>query len=66
MSDSSPFVDEIAFVARLLARPVHIVRNYNLAKLRPDLIAGLTVAVAMLPQAMSYALIAGLSVRMGL
>ncbi|MBS3784636.1 MAG: SulP family inorganic anion transporter [Anaerolineae bacterium] len=59
-------MDEIEFVARLLARPVHIVRNYNRANLRPDLIAGLTVAVVMLPQAMSYALIAGLPVRMGL
>jgi len=66
MKDNGPLADEIEFVARLLARPVHIVRHYNPANLRPDLIAGLTVAVVMLPQAMSYALIAGLPVRMGL
>jgi SulP family sulfate permease len=66
MKDKGPFVDEVEFVARLLARPVHIVRSYNLANLRPDLVAGLTVAVVMLPQAMSYALIVGLPVRMGL
>jgi SulP family sulfate permease len=66
MKDDSPFADDVEFVARLLARPVHIVRSYNPANLRPDLVAGLTVAVVMLPQAMSYALIAGLPVRMGL
>jgi SulP family sulfate permease len=66
MKDKGPFAGEIEFIARLLARPVHVVRNYKLANLRPDFIAGLTVAVVMLPQAMSYALIAGLPVRMGL
>jgi SulP family sulfate permease len=36
-------------------------REYNLQKLRADLIAGLTVSVMNLPQAMAYALIAGVN-----
>ncbi|HZD11501.1 MAG TPA: SulP family inorganic anion transporter, partial [Candidatus Binatia bacterium] len=48
------------------ARPVQIVVAYRRADLRPDLIAGLTVAVVMLPQAIAYALIAELPPQMGL
>ncbi|MCP4426336.1 MAG: hypothetical protein GY803_17735 [Chloroflexi bacterium] len=35
-------------------RPFEIFRNYKKEDFRPDLIAGLTVAVAMLPQAIAY------------
>jgi SulP family sulfate permease len=66
MKDNGPLVEKVEFVTRLLARPGRIIQNYDPANLRPDLIAGLTVAVVMLPQAMGYALIAGLPVRMGL
>lgn len=66
MRDSHPFAHQVKFVTQLLIRPVDIVRNYRRAHLRSDLIAGLTVAVVMLPQAMGYALIAGLPVTMGL
>jgi SulP family sulfate permease len=48
------------------ARPVEIVRTYKRQNLRPDLLAGLTVAVVTLPQAMAYALIAELPPQMGL
>jgi SulP family sulfate permease len=41
-------------------------RGYKLRFLRPDLLAGLTVAVMTIPQAMAYALIAGLPVQYGL
>ncbi len=41
-------------------------RGYKLRYLRPDLLAGLTVAVMTIPQAMAYALIAGLPVQYGL
>ena len=56
----------LAFVGTLLIRPVDIVKNYQLINLRPDLIAGLTVAVIALPQAMAYALIAELPPQIGL
>jgi SulP family sulfate permease len=38
---------------------VRTLRTYRLAHLRPDLVAGLTVALFTVPQAMAYALIAG-------
>ena len=41
-------------------------REYKLRFLRPDLLAGLTVAVMTIPQAMAYALIAGMPVQYGL
>ena len=39
---------------------------YGRAALRKDLIAGITVAAISLPQAMAYALIAGIDPRYGL
>jgi SulP family sulfate permease len=47
-------------------RPVEIFRGYRLGNLRPDAVAGLTVAVILLPQAMAYALIAELPLQFGL
>lgn len=47
-------------------RPVEIFRMYELQHLQPDLVAGLTVAVITLPQAMAYALIAELPPEVGL
>ena len=47
-------------------RPVEIFRTYSLSNLQPDLIAGLTIAVITLPQAMAYALIAELPPEVGL
>jgi sulfate permease, SulP family len=47
-------------------RPAQIVRGFHKANLRPDLIAGLTVAVILLPQAVAYATLAGVSPQMGL
>jgi sulfate permease, SulP family len=40
--------------------------DYSWAKARPDLLAGVTVAAISLPQAMAYALIAGVDPRFGL
>ncbi len=48
------------------ARPVQIMRTYSLGKMRADLLAGLTVGVLLLPQAIAYALIAELPPQMGL
>ena len=50
----------------LFLRPAQIVRGYHREHLRPDLVAGLTIAVILLPQAIAYALIAELPPQMGL
>ncbi len=49
-----------------LARPAAIVRGYRREDLTPDLLAGLTVAIVMLPQAIAYAAIANLPPYYGL
>ncbi len=48
------------------AQPVRILRDYRLLDLRFDLMAGLTVAAIMLPQAMVFAFIAGMPPVTGL
>ena len=47
-------------------RPITIIRSYHQTSLRPDLVAGLTVAVILLPQAIAYALMAGIPPQLGL
>ncbi len=47
-------------------RPLELLRSYRGEYLRADLIAGLTIAVILLPQSMAYALIADLPPQMGL
>lgn len=54
------------FRFRAKVRWVRIVFNYSWAKTRNDLLAGVTVAAISLPQAMAYALIAGVDPRFGL
>lgn len=46
--------------------PLETMRHYSLLKLRRDMMAGLTVAVVEVPQAMAYALIAGVPAQYGL
>ncbi len=48
------------------ANPYNIISNYNRENLRGDLVASLTVAVVLLPQAIAYALIAQLPPQTGL
>ncbi|HEY6878417.1 MAG TPA: SulP family inorganic anion transporter [Polyangiales bacterium] len=45
---------------------VRTLRGYGMRELRPDLIAGLTVALFAVPQAMAYALIAGVPPAAGI
>lgn len=52
--------------AHYLTRPVRLLKNYDRADFQPDLIAGLTVAVILLPQAIAFTLIAELPPEMGL
>lgn len=49
-----------------LQPPLETVRHYNTTKLRKDLIAGLTVSVVEVPQAMAYAIIAGVPPQYGI
>ena len=51
---------------RYLQQPAALARGYNRANLRPDLIAGLTVGVVLLPQAIAFSLLAQLPPQMGL
>ncbi len=53
-------------IPALLLRPYFFMRSYERQNLRPDLIAGLTIAVILLPQAVAFALIADLPPQMGL
>lgn len=63
---TEPVRQWLTAVGGFMLRPVQIVRGYDRAALRPDLMAGLTVAIVMLPQAMAYALIAELPPQTGL
>ncbi len=47
-------------------QPIFLVRGYQRADLRPDLIAGITVGIVMLPQAIAFAMIAELPPHVGL
>jgi len=53
-------------VARYMQRPLTIFRQYDRSNLSPDLLAGVTVAVISLPQAIAFALLAGLPPETGL
>ncbi len=52
--------------ARSFARPLEIFRGYRRRDIRPDLVAGATVAVLAVPQCIAYAAIAGLPPTYGL
>ena len=49
-----------------LQQPVRLFRQYDRKALRPDLVAGITVAVLLLPQGIAFAIIADLPPQMGL
>jgi SulP family sulfate permease len=51
---------------KYFSRPLDIIRGYKRAYLRPDFLAGSTVAVILIPQAIAYALIAELPPQTGL
>ncbi|MCS6827332.1 MAG: sulfate permease [Caldilinea sp.] len=61
-----PLFETGRFILSAFVRPFAIFRSYRRSDLRPDLIAGLTVAVILLPQAIAYALIADLPPVVGL
>ena len=59
-------VGGIRDIPQFFARPLYVIRGYKPYDLKPDIIAGLNVAVVLTPQAIAYALIAGLPPYMGL
>ena len=64
--DSNVFQHQLQTTGSFFLRPVRILRSYQADFLRPDLIAGLTIAVILIPQSMAYALIAELPPQLGL
>jgi len=58
---AGPLLGQFQAWPAFFARPVAILRHYRPATdLRPDLLAGLTIALVIMPQAIAYALIADL------
>jgi SulP family sulfate permease len=59
-------VEYLRAVPALLNQPVRLVRAYPWTALRADLLAGVTVGLVLLPQALAFSLLAGLPPAMGL
>ena len=59
-------VGGIRDIPQFFAKPLYVIKDYKPYDLKPDIIAGLNVAVVLTPQAIAYALIAGLPPYMGL
>jgi SulP family sulfate permease len=57
---------KLGAVPGVFVQPLDVLRAYRLDSLRPDVVAGLTIAVILMPQAVAYALIAELPPAMGL
>jgi SulP family sulfate permease len=67
MAKNSNFIlSNLSHIPNYFQNPVRLFRTYDRANLQPDLIAGLTVAVILLPQAIAFAIIAELPPQMGL
>ncbi|MFN8454564.1 MAG: SulP family inorganic anion transporter [Anaerolineae bacterium] len=66
LPQTNPIFTAAQSIPYFLLRPARIFQNYRLSYLQPDLLAGLTVAVVLLPQAIVFALLAGLPPQMGL
>jgi SulP family sulfate permease len=62
----NPLFSNMKHFPAYFLRPLRLFRSYDLTNLRPDLIAGLTVGVVLLPQAIAFSLIAELPPEMGL
>lgn len=66
LADANPVLAALKPAPHFFLRPVRIFQNYRRAYLQPDLVAGLTVGVVLLPQAIVFAILAGLPPQMGL
>lgn len=54
------------YLASYITRPLRLFKSYHRADLVPDLVAGISVGVVLLPQAIAFTLIAQLPPEMGL
>ena len=61
-----PALASVRDTSALLLRPLQLLRNYRRGALRSDAIAGVTVGIVLLPQALAFSLLAGLPPVMGL
>ncbi len=59
-------LSNLSHIPAYFQNPVRLFRSYDRANLQPDMLAGLTVAVILLPQAIAFAIIAELPPQMGL
>lgn len=66
LSEANPILAAFKPIPYFFLRPIRIFQSYRHDNLQPDLVAGLTVAIISLPQAIAYALVAGLPPEMGL
>ena len=66
LSVEKPLLTNLKHIPFYFSKPVRLFQSYDRSNLRPDLIAGLTVAVILLPQALAFALIAELPPQMGI
>jgi len=55
-----------AKTSQFFLKPVQLIREYDQANLKPDILGGLTMAVIVLPQAIAYASVAELPPQTGL
>jgi sulfate permease, SulP family len=61
-----PLLASLRDTSALLLRPLQLLRSYPRAALRADIVAGMTVGIVLLPQALAFSLLAGLPPVMGL
>ena len=66
MRAAEPLQHWFQHMREYLSHPAEVLRGYQRQDLWPDLLAGLTVAIVLLPQAIAYALIAELPPQTGL
>lgn len=65
-SSLAPLVLNLKHIPTYFLQPVRLFKTYDRNNLRPDLVAGLTLAIILLPQAIAFALVAELPPQMGL
>jgi len=65
-SKKNPFLESLRYIPYYLLQPVRVGQRWHPNIIAPDLIAGITVGLIALPQAIAFALIANLPPVMGL
>ena len=60
------WIGSLVRALQLFSPPITTAKHYTFSKFRKDILAGLTVAVVELPQAMAYALLAGVPPQYGI